>query len=676
MSREGENANHTGDDHELTRLTVEIQDDFLKRQTSAKPIKALSELIWNALDGDATRVTVEIVREDLAGGMSRIVVGDNGTGFSHDDAEKLFRNLGGSWKRTTRRTSQRGRMVHGIEGRGRYKALALGRAATWRVCHEANGLQSAFTISMLEDDIKGVRISRAAIADDRPTGVIVEIDDLHREFRSLGSDEGRQELTELFAFYILDYPDVTIRIDGTDLNPEEAIAGQAPLPIDPIIDDDGTTHSVELQVIEWRSGSRKTLYLCSEDGFPLDEVSTRFHVGGYAFSAYLKSTYIETLHRADRLGFGEMDAQLRPAIENARQAIKDYFRERDAERARSVVEEWKEEKVYPYKGEPASPIEAAERQVFDIVAVNLQSYSQDLESAPPKSRALHLRMLKYAIERSPEELQMILSEVMQLPARKQKELADLLQETSLVAIITAAKTVADRLKFITALEAIVFDPEKRERLKERSQLHKILAKNTWVFGEEYHLWVSDGDLRRVLQKHRAHLDPTVVINDPVTVVGQKHGIVDLMFSAATRRHRSDDIEHMVVELKAPKVLLGADDTTQIKKYALAVSQDERFATVSGLRWHFWLVGNRYNDMIAADIDGGPDPSRRLLQRRGNVQIGVKTWGELIEENRARLQFFQEHLEHNADESQALRYLKDRHAEFLSGVIDEYESNDR
>jgi len=188
--------------------------------------------------------------------------------------------------------------------------------------------------------------------------------------------------------------------------------------------------------------------------------------------------------------------------------------------------------------------------------------------------------------------------------------------------------------------------------------------------------VSDGDLRRVLQKHRAHLDPTVVINDPVTVVGQKRGIVDLMFSAATRRHRSDDIEHMVVELKAPKVLLGADDTTQIKKYALAVSQDERFATVSGLRWHFWLVGNRYNDMIAADIDGGPDPSRRLLQRRGNVQIGVKTWGELIEENRARLQFFQEHLEHNADESQALRYLKDRHAEFLSGVIDEYESNDR
>ena len=564
-------------------------------------------------------------------------------------------------------------MVHGMEGRGRYKALALGRSVTWKVCHGADDTRFAFTISMLESDIKGIQISRAIAANDRPSGVIVEIDELHGEFRSLVSDDGRQELTELFAFYLLNYADVTISIDGIELNALEAISSQKPLPIDPIVEDDGTSHPVELKLIEWRSGTRKTRYLCSQDGFPLDQVGARFHVGAHSFSAYLQSSYIEVLHRANSLGLGEMDKHLRSAVDKARGAIKDHFRERDAERARSVVEEWKEEQIYPFQGEPASPIEAAERQVFDIVTVNLQSYSADLEGAPTKSRALHLRMLRHAIERSPEELQLILSEVMQLPARKQKELADLLQETSLVAIITAAKTVADRLKFITALEAIVFDPEKRDRLKERSQLHKILAKNTWVFGEEYNLWVSDGDLRRVLQQHRDHLDPAIVIDEPVTVVGQRRGIVDLMFNAATRRHRSDDIEHMVVELKAPKVPLGPDETTQIKKYALAVSQDERFSTVSGLRWHFWLVGNRYTDLVAADIDGGPDPRRRLLLRRGNVQIGVKTWGELIEENRARLQFFLEHLEHNADQNQALRYLKNRHAEFLAGVLDEDES---
>src|SRR6185437_9555819 len=112
----------------------------------------------------------------------------------------------------------------------------------------------------------------------------------------------------------------------------------------------------------------------------------------------------------------------------------------------------------------------------------------------------------------------------------QKELATLLQETTLSAIITAAKTVADRLKFITALESIVFDPETKNRLKERSQLHKILAENTWIFGEQYNLWASDKDLTRVLEKHRAILAPDVAIDAPVKVIDKKRGIIDLMLS--------------------------------------------------------------------------------------------------------------------------------------------------
>jgi hypothetical protein len=194
----------------------------------------------------------------------------------------------------------------------------------------------------------------------------------------------------------------------------------------------------------------------------------------------------------------------------------------------------------------------------------------------------HLRMLRSAIERGPEELQLILKEVLDLPARKQKELATLLQETTLSAIITAAKTVADRLKFISALETIVFDPETKGRLKERTQLHKILAENTWVFGEEYNLWVSDRDLRRVLEKHRDHLDPDISIDEPVKVIGKKRGIVDLMFSRVTRRHRANDIEHMIVELKAPKVKIGAKEITQAKQYAIAVTSDELFSTVDGV----------------------------------------------------------------------------------------------
>lgn len=655
--------------NEVEHVSISIQDDFLARQTRAQPIAALAELIWNSLDGEASSVDVEFERADLAGGLSKIVVYDNGEGFPRSEAAKLFGNLGGSWKRLTRRTRTKSRMVHGQEGRGRYKAFALGRSIVWKVCYLDAGKPKAFEISLLESDLKDVAITEERNAPGQASGVIVEIADIKRDFRVLESDEGLQELAETFALYLINYQDVAIRIAGQRLDPETAIAGQEQLTLPPIKDADGTEYPAELHLIEWRADTKRTLYLCSENGFPLDQVETRFHVPGFSFSAYLKSPYIAALHNDGRLGVAEMVPELRQAVDVAREAIKEHFRERAAQRARNVVEEWKSADIYPFKGEPATPVEKAERQVFDIVAVNVQEFTPELAAATPKARALHLRMLRHAIERGPDDLQMILREVLDLPERKQKELAALLQETTLSAIITAAKTVADRLKFIAALESIVFDPETKGRLKERSQLHKILAENTWVLGEEYNLWASDKDLKRVLEKHRAVLDPDIVIDDPVKVIGKKRGIVDLMLSRATRRHRANDIEHLVVELKAPKVVIGADEITQAKRYAMAVSKDERFHTVKGVRWHFWIVSNSYDEFARADIEGGPDPARQLIHRKDNISVGIKTWGELIEENRARLQFFQEHLEHSADESAAIRYLQERHSKYLEGVIE-------
>lgn len=653
----------------IEHVAISIQDDFLARQTRALPVAALSELIWNGLDGEASRVNVEFERKDLAGGLSKIVVYDNGEGFSRSEAGKLFGNLGGSWKRSTRRTRSKGRMVHGQEGRGRYKAFALGRSIQWKVCYLDEGKPKAFEIRLLESDLKDVAITEEREALGRTTGVIVEITDIKRDFKVFSSEEGLQELAETFALYLIGYKDASIYVGEHRVDPESAIAAQEKMPLPSLKDADGTTYPAELHLIEWRADTKRTLYLCSENGFPLDQVETRFHIPGFSFSAYLKSPYISALQNDGRLGLAEMVPELRTGIEVAREAIKEHFRERAARQARNVVEEWKAADIYPFKGEPASPVEKAERQVFDIVAVNVQEFAPELAESSPKARALHLRMLRYAIERGPEDLQLIFREVLDLPERKQKELAALLQETTLSAIITAAKTVADRLKFVSALESIVFDPETKGRLKERSQLHRILAENTWVFGEEYNLWASDKDLKRVLEKHRKVLDPNIVIDEPVKVIGKKRGIVDLMLSRVTRRHRANDIEHLIVELKAPKVKISADEITQAKRYAMAVSKDERFHTVSGVRWHFWIVSNSYDDFASEEIAGGPDPARQLIHRKDNIAVGIKTWGELIEENRARLQFFQEQLQHSADESAAIRYLQERHSKYLEGVIE-------
>lgn len=655
--------------------SVEVKDDFIERQAKASPVQAVSELIWNALDADATAISVEL-EDDGLGGLSRIHICDDGHGMPRSEAPALFCNLGGSWKRRTMHTKTRHRVLHGQEGRGRFKAFALGAAVDWTVVYDKGGTASKYQITILERDISRVRISDEEALPGGTPGVIATLSDLKRQFSSLKPENAVQDLSEIFAIYLKNYRDVAIEYAGERIDPTHAIREEWRFDLSPFLNEDGGELPVQLEVIEWRRSTKRALYLCNAQGFPLSQIDSRFHVGDFHFSAYLKSKAIEELHQNGQLDLAEMVPALQATIDEAKTKIKGLFRARAAVRARIVVEEWKEQKIYPFEGEAESDLERAERNIFDIVAVTVQDASVDLSEATPKQTALHLRLLRNAIEKSPNELQRILDEVLKLPQRKQKELAALLDETDLSGVISAAKLVADRLKFIDALRFILFDYDARKKLKERSQLHKILEQHTWVFGEEYHLWASDKDLTNVLRAHKDKLDSSIVIDEPVRVVGKTRGIVDLMFSRAQRRHRANDIEHLVVELKAPKVILSAKDMIQIEGYALAVERDPRFHTVDGIRWHFWLVSDGYNEEVEARIEGGPDPRQRLITKRARVAVGIKTWSEIVEDNLARLQFVKDALEHKVDDGQALAYLQERHKELLEGVLIENDDEDR
>ena len=110
---------------------IQVQDDHLARLTYArKPIHAVAELIWNAIDADADNVSVSL-RPGALGGIDAVEVADDGHGIPYADAEALFSGLGGSWKQGGHRSRQKKRILHGKEGRGRFRAFALGRVVDW-----------------------------------------------------------------------------------------------------------------------------------------------------------------------------------------------------------------------------------------------------------------------------------------------------------------------------------------------------------------------------------------------------------------------------------------------------------------------------------------------------------------------------------------------------------------
>lgn len=645
---------------------IEVQPDFIEKITRAKPLQALSELVWNALDADAKEVRVYSERNELES-LSAVIVRDDGDGIPRAKVQEFFRHLGGSWKRAGART-QRGRFLHGQEGRGRFKAFAIGVHAQWDVVYERDGKKWGYSIVMSASDVKRVRATPEAEVDAATTtGVKLTISEPRKDFRSFDDDAWLLSLAEVFALYLSDYPEVSVFVSGRRLDPKSVIAGRKAFNLDDI-DIEGIAYPVRLEVVEWRGVSNRALFLCNEHRFPLVQTDRRFHIPGpFQFTAYLESSYIGTLQTQGLIEIAEMQIPVVAAIDQAVAKIKDYFRTLAAQEARSYVAEWKAEKIYPFSDTtPTTHVEQVERQVFDIVAVNVARHLPDFEAAAPKSKAFHLRMLRQAIERSPEDLQLILTEVLNLPVRKQEELAELLREGSLSSIINAAKVVADRLKFLSGLETILFEKGPKQRLKERTQLHRILAENPWIFGEEYHLSVDDMSLTEALRKHKALLGEDVVIDAPVKHVSQTRGIVDLMLSRQIRRHRANDLTHLVVELKAPAVKVDKDEISQIEGYAATVSADERFRNVD-VKWVFWVVSDDVGPVGKFRI--GENSATGLIHKSANVSIYIKTWAQVLDDNRARMQFFQERLEFQVDKGEALKHLQERYANYLEGVLE-------
>ena len=64
----------------MKRITVEVREDHLENLAQTKPILALAELIWNALDAEATETRVEFVENEMQG-LETIRVVDNGHGL-------------------------------------------------------------------------------------------------------------------------------------------------------------------------------------------------------------------------------------------------------------------------------------------------------------------------------------------------------------------------------------------------------------------------------------------------------------------------------------------------------------------------------------------------------------------------------------------------------------------
>ncbi len=634
------------------RLSVSVQEDHLASLVRS-PVEGLTELMWNALDADADNVTV-VYERNLIGGIDAVRVEDDGHGMTPDEISAAFDRLGGSWKLHADRSKTKGRSLHGKRGQGRWRSLGIGGVRViWDTVAEVGGKHLR---SKIEIDRASLRDAEVMPPEetDQPTGTVATVDGITDTPSGLFSDETPLKLTARFALHLLKYPTVTVRLDGRTLDPKELYASIT----DVLMQGSGAT----LTIIEWkRKIDDHTLYLCDQEGVALHEVQAGVQPPGISYSAYLKARLIRDME--DQLLLAGFEPEgLSPLVAAARAAIKQHFEEREAQRARDVIQSWQAEDVYPFVEPARDEVESVKRQLFDVVAYTASKAVNSTRD--PRAKRLSLRLIEQALESEPTELRHIFEEVLKLPKEQMEWLDELLRHTTLTSIVTASRRIAGRLEFIAGLEYLLFDPKMKSNLKERSQLHKIVRSEPWIFGEEYALAVDDRSLNEVLAQHRKLLGEGVTADDdPVLDSDGKVRIIDLMFGASMKQARKRR-EHLVVELKRPSAKVGSDELTQITKYAIAVAADARF-NIKDVDWDFWVVSDELDDYAVemTNKDGLP-PGQYHSSKEGNVRVWAVTWAEIIESASHRLKFVQEQLNYMVAADDAIAYLQRAYQQFL------------
>lgn len=643
-------------------IELGVERDHIEAQTKANGLTAISELIWNALDADATEIHIDYAPNGM-GGYQYIRVTDNGHGLTYEKAQDVFSRLGGSEKKTKTK-SPGGRPYHGKEGKGRYKSLALGDLIEFKSIYNLNGKQADFSIKIDRNQISKTEFSDLNQRDTSPekTGLQVTINNINLKIADQALKESnRSELEERFASYWIAYPHFKIFFNGKELEFRSIIKNIAHEVLDFVREEH--VDSFTFKIIEWTFDNKRKTYLCNKDGIPFLEINIGLR-SPIPITVFIQSEYLESLHRTDRIDFWADDEMVSEVYKRSKAFAREYVRKRIHFYSKEFIDELKQKDLYPYKGEAENVVEETKRQVFDIVALQINEFLPSFNEQDDRSKKLTLALVSESLENDPKHLHKILTEVIGLPAEKREELSDLLGYTSLSSIIDTMAEIKNRLHFLNGLEQIIYNPELHDGFKERKHLHKIIVHETWIFGDQYTYGVDDVTLKNVL---KAYLRDALGRDDFEEIIESEDNsdlqtIPDVclwsQYSMGTA-----GVENLVVELKKPSVDAGLTEKGQIESYAAKVSNDARFPK-DGTRWKFILV--------TKDIKRELEPFMRQQNRvyghilqTDNCDVFILPWGRIISEAKHRLQFIKEKLNLNLIENeQGLAYIKSKYKEYL------------
>jgi hypothetical protein len=122
--------------------------------------------------------------------------------------------------------------------------------------------------------------------------------------------------------------------------------------------------------------------------------------------------------------------------------------------------------------------------------------------------------------------------------------------------------------------------------------------------------------------------------------------------------------NLVIELKRPTQDINLDVIQQVKRYAYAIAEDDRFAQVP-TEWTFWALSNNLTKDAQRDAASEDRPRGMIINSKGEpnsptvIRGYAKTWAQVIDSCEKRLKIFMRKLEYSPSLTNGREYLAEK-----------------
>lgn len=599
---------------------------------------AISEYVWNGFEANATKVNIEYTLNE-AFGIGELIIKDNGDGINYDELGETF----GAFLASKKNLLSLQMKSKANKGKGRFSFIAFSSNAEWHTVYKDNNVYKEYDINMSSDKKEVIDCSEPQLSDRKETGTEVKFTNINTlTAENMSFEIIEPALLKDFAWFLYLYKNKNVEIVVNDEKIDYEKYINTELSEKSMVTIEG--YRFEINLVVWQESISEKFCCYYFDGKNVlkGNRTTTFNRNTINFnhSVFVKSEFFNDKENVTgdyddtQINMFESSDEkkiLRKLHNEIQKLIEKKISVYLSDKAEEVVEAMiTERKTFPEFPDDAygqmrkNDLKRVTKEIFKLEPLIFHKLKQIQE----KSLLGFLNLLLSSEER--ENVLTIIEQVVELSPQQRTDFSMILKKTSLENIIDTIKFIEERYKVIELLKSIVYDLTKFAN--ERDHVQKIIERHFWLFGEQYNLASADQRMQKALEQYRNILYGEEDVTAKLNSDAENERRMDIFLCNTRNVETTFETtleENIVVELKAPRVLLTKKVLRQVEDYMDYVRRQPQFN--SELRkWKFIAVCKEVDDYVKSQYKAFEDKGKvGLVFQVANCEVYALTWDDIF-----------------------------------------------